>query len=785
MIKIIENLICLFFVLVGIHTSIYANLKQDDKEKPGIAKPQRTAFDTIRVADFDSCLANSVYEFRNIDFGRNNNITDFYAKVRTSYMPSGWIEFRLDSINGKQIGMCLISQRHGNKDWYISQTGMYNIEGIHSVYLKFLGAKFNGFNPEIEWFTFSRNSFLIPIVGKTALPPQVPYLGPFEDNFLGNGIAAAGGNKDGVWNYLLGPVYSATSFIDEEKLLLCIDDKEIVIGKNIKRARGTGVFYSTMQISGITVTLIDYSLQNSNSVTRAIFVKNESSLSHKISVKALIEPTPFRQIEWSTAYPTKVKIVKGTEIQLTQEDQSTITIANTDKLSVADTLNSNCVIQTSELIVKPKESFNTAFYHYAHKAGETEVDCIEKIRNLNFISEIETCIKNWETWNKAGISLEKVQDLRVRDILESNAIITKMLQGEDGGLFDTPRTYSQSYIRGAHNGMRGMGALGHNEEVKNYLFWVQKKYNFLKPNNLFPIPNAAGIGNDGYFPGFGNDENWSSETPALFMLIADNYYKKTGDIETLKKIDVQLRFAMKCQLDVAEKYDWKLPFNLDETESGGSGIRLWDKPAKWSMTSLLFLDASLGFYMTYLEKIGETDQLNSYREKQEKIRNSLYANFWNSKTGIFDWYRGLNGERPKCPISNYILMPLYFHCQGDNSKLAIQSALYAKQFVNERGFLPLQLGVPYHDFCGHNLGYLLYDLAEINDPEKDKIFDSLIHGGSVGCWGMWAEAYTGDGVFYGTNGGMKTWDNRIHTMRPMESGINVDAILRYLNLNKW
>jgi hypothetical protein len=777
----------ILFALFSSFTMVQGNPKAVES-KSVVKDTIRSAFGKIQAMFFDNIPVKGTYEYKNIDFGNGNRVNGFIANVRANYIPTGWIQIRLDAPDGKQIGMSLISQRDGGKEWYIAQTGLYPVDGVHSVFLVYTGAKNAGFDPQIEWFSFTKYDINNTILaGKTLLPAQVPYLGPMEKNFFGNGIAGAGGDTKGVWDYLIGPAYSSVSFIEEEKVSITLNGKDYPLCKDIKRARGTGIFYGSVDIEGITCSLVDFANQNTPFVTRAIFMKNMTGEPVKIVVKANLKPSSFTRIKKPLGKDS-VSVSSGeTGLNMIVEGKYGMTIALNNTLFFTEATDTGYCIRSGEINIQPGKNYQTGFYHYAHPANDDTKAIITKIRSRDVEKDLESCILNWSKWLAEGISLEKVADQRVRDIIESSTILLKMLQGDDGGIMTTPRVHRISYIRDTHNALRGMIASGHTLEAKNYLLWVHNKFKSLQAKGKFPIPNAAEIGSEGFFPGFGNEENWSSETPGLYILIAANYFKKTKDLETLKKIDESLRFSMKCQLDLAEKNGWRLPFNRDETESGGSGTKLWDYPSKWSMPSLLFCYASLQFFMNYLEMTGETEQLSNYRYRLKLIGNSLDSNFWNEKEGMYDWYRGEHGERPRLPITNFLLMPIYFNYPVNNPKLAVRSAEKMKQYVNERGFIPNQPGTLHDDFCGHGLGYLLYALAEMNDHYKDYIFDSLIFGGTVGCWGDWSESYTADGLSYGENGGQQYWDDhsKVHNLRAFENGTNLDAILRYLNLNKW
>src|SRR5215469_13506109 len=79
-------------------------------------------------------------------------------------------------------------------------------------------------------------------IGKT-LPPQVRYLNPREDFFMGNGYAGAGGPGDGSWNFLVGPDYTCPNYLQREEIRLVVDGKESPITMDVRRARKTGIFY--------------------------------------------------------------------------------------------------------------------------------------------------------------------------------------------------------------------------------------------------------------------------------------------------------------------------------------------------------------------------------------------------------------------------------------------------------------------------------------------------------------------------------------------------------------
>lgn len=218
--------------------------------------------------------------YKGIDFGTVEGASGCVARVKTSGS-TGWIEIRLDSPSGRKIGMLLVDKRETGEGWSNVVTGIYGAKGVHDVYLVFIT---NTRMMEVNWFKFSQD---LQVDGafdrKVHFPIQVPYLGPAEDNFLGCGIAGAGGNTDGIWNYLVGPAYSCPSFIKQEEIRIIVDGREYGLGRDMRRARGTGIFYSVAEIEGLVVYLADFANMGRPWVARMVMVENPTGSAHKVT----------------------------------------------------------------------------------------------------------------------------------------------------------------------------------------------------------------------------------------------------------------------------------------------------------------------------------------------------------------------------------------------------------------------------------------------------------------------------------------------------------------------
>jgi len=592
------------------------------------------------------------------------------------------------------------------------------------------------------------------------LPEQVPYLGAKETNFLGNGIVGAGGGTYGVWDYLVSP-YSCESFIDREAMSIVIDGIPHILGANMRRLRGTGMFSSVKELLGVRVTLVDFAVWDQPYAVRAVLVQNLSDQTRDVCVRGAVTPATYRKYGWQVNNGAGYSA--GIHLTLSQNTRHIHVGFNTPSSITGDWMEI-LTIETNTVALPAGSSLETGLYH-----GKDD------IKTRDVLTDINKTVGAWREWFDKGHSLDVIPRQRDRDIIEGSLAIIKMQQGADGGIMATPRSYPQSFIRDTHSALRGMMAAGHFDEAKKYLYFIKEKYRQLKNEGVFPITNNAAIGMDSYHIGFGEEEHHIAETPALFVLVAKMYYEKTSDIDTVMDIAEVIDFAVKVQIDYAEKNGYRLKFNGDETDSGGCGIPLFDRPAppgcgsdKWSMPSLVMCIKSVEFYNQLQGK-------NEYDRVLQKLKDSLDANFWRQDYGIYDWYRAPDGGWPKVRLPDFHFMPLYFlGCSEKNDK----SALAMKQYF-KNGVIPVQPDGINDDFCGHALGYLLYAMCELDDEMKHAAYDALMK--LAGCWGTWSESYHADGTPYFE----ETWDGRQHNMRPFESGVNIDAIMRYWNINTW
>jgi hypothetical protein len=422
------------------------------------------------------------------------------------------------------------------------------------------------------------------------------------------------------------------------------------------------------------------------------------------------------------------------------------------------------------------------------------VGWLERHEPQNPARDLANSIGWWQRWFDDGApeySLDRIKDERARDLVEGGLATLKMNECRDGGIVANERGWDMSYVRDAYCGLRGLTAFGHFEESKRFIQWLDRTY---AAHGLIPDAGPGGSltyahpnGNNGRFC---PEANAVVEVTALYILAARDYYNGTHDLETLTNVDTSLSYSMDAQLRYATTNDYRLEFSGDETELCGAsdvpGLRDEGFNRKleqyWSMTSIALCSASLEFYIEYLKAQGRdpahylnhlnNQTLNLYDELGH-LQDALERDFWrtdvpNCPQGFHDWFRvKSNGAWPSGRLLNFTLFPVYYGTPMKYPNRAKCDVEAMKQFFNASVPLLPVTGIAGKRSLGHDLGYLLWSLVAVDDPDKEAVYKALVDGPTAGCWGTYHEAYGDDGT-PNKNG-----------LRTFETGVDLSAIAKY------
>ncbi|HPZ52704.1 MAG TPA: hypothetical protein PLI11_07280 [Clostridia bacterium] len=395
---------------------------------------------------------------------------------------------------------------------------------------------------------------------------------------------------------------------------------------------------------------------------------------------------------------------------------------------------------------------------------------------------------------------------RIKDVLESVAVLTKCQQSYDGGIL-AGHYYPLAYVRDMAGTMRSLVKSGYVEEGKNVLeFWFNKWKHF---GNLV---NAESMGHNQDRLLFSNDE---VEVPAYIVYCAMYYYNATKDKDFLIEINDMLRWAFSVQMPHLVK--GMTSFSGDETYIAGF---VFPRPFIYhgsAESTLLFIEGGRRFLDFCREEGLLDDEEMSRYESAVKEASDLYK-----KNFVIDGViHGNNPEREKgfekprvhrgfCDVDQLLERPAplmwlergehgYYRCPDcfdekidmilDPSKRYIlgstgllpvyyDSDLFSddeirtnvKRFARlfkEKGFIPSN--VEGNRSLGYDFGLLLCNLAYLDVPLKEEVLKVMLD--IVDDTGAWVEYYD-DKVPFNCR------------CRPWESGINIEALIYYLEKTK-
>jgi hypothetical protein len=637
-------------------------------------------------------------------------------------------------------------------------------------------------------------------LGHVLLPPQVPYLNTRHRYPVGNGVAMAVGEANGQWSQLAGPGFTTPNFIESEDLTLEIDGVVQPLQVEMKRAEKTGIYYGFKPCHDLQVHLIDYAPRGQSRISRLVLIDNVSpTASHDVRVRAMVQPRMasgmteefaqdanqqrcgvFIQADTTTEVPWGGKTIANKSVVISFTEPGGTAFRNGNIYTVETRL--NCVA--------PNSSYQVALCHSFCRGAKPGSESVDAIRGMKNLDELEGCILDWQSWfDHVGprYRLANIQDERARRLVEGGLAIIKTNQALDGGIIAHSTFYKEGYLRDAAMALRALTATGHFDESKQWLMWV---------NHVLSV--------HGKLPDAANCElsledkcntcdfiNGEVEEPGWVLLSARDYYRGTHDLDTLNSLHKLLQYCMDVQLKEAVANGYRLAFNGDETEicravniaASGSGMN-FDSEKEWSLSSVAMAAASLDFYMDYIKLRGEdpaayhNSQTGTTMNLAAELANLLSAmdrDFWRTDVpeipaGFHDSFRKKSDMSwPLKRIVNFTLMPVYFDTPYAQDRKADDVAAMAHYFNDKTGFLQLVPGAD-TGFDGHDLGYLLWGLVETGDWRKNEVYNALVNGPTVDCWGSYNEAYSATGV------------RNDHDLGSLETGVNLSALAKYWGL---
>jgi hypothetical protein len=741
----------------------------------------------------------------------------FHKDLHAGNQPGQWVKVSFEGTGVKWIGAK--NRDHGDAEIYIDgvldttvsskdpqwlkQQEIYTKTGLplgpHTMKIVVK----NG-TSDFDAFAFlapKPRAAVMPSIEGVTLPPLQPLLNTPSRYVLGNGVAMVLCEPDGEIDSAFGPGYTTSDLVKHEDVLIDLDSVEAPLRVNMQRAAGTGIYYGVAARGDLDIGVVDYAAQGEPSILRLILLKNRSgSASHTIIVRDNITPyTDPGYKSWlaidpagkCSAFALQADTTQGVPYGGNNPVDKSVVIAFDDPASLTAAAGDSALLQTKPLTLAPGAQHEVALTHLFRATDALpDVKAIAALRAVDPHATLKKSIEEWTNWTShvpPAYALSKIADERARVFVEGALVLLKTNQSQDGGAIANSPHYKEGYVRDAAMSMRGLLATGHAEEAKRWLVWIDKE--LATHHNLGDAMSCGVSLND---PSYSLGDGTEVEEPGWVLLVARDYLKLTHDLAFLKSIDATLRFCADSQLKNEAAHDSSMDFNGDETEicdnlniqaTGFHRGEPW-----WSLSSVAMAAASINFYIEYVKATGgdpanyhnalanETTNLDA---EVKKLVSAMDRDFWRTDAadipgGFHEFARHKDDNAwPKAHIVNFTLMPVFFGTPYSPEERSKDVAATAQFFDPKTGFLQLIPGANI-GMDGHDLGYLLWDCVEINDPHKDQVYHALLTGPTVDAWGSFYEIYGNEGQPGGGDRGL----------RSLETGANVTALVKYLHLGE-
>lgn len=411
-------------------------------------------------------------------------------------------------------------------------------------------------------------------------------------------------------------------------------------------------------------------------------------------------------------------------------------------------------------------------------------------------------LDTWAAFTAKGRDFESElpKDLPLRErlvqVLDDYAVLTRAQQGVEGGIL-AGYPYHLAYVRDQYGTYRGVWSTGHHEMSRAILEFY---YNVFAKSGM--IRNAQAFGIDGLFHVHENDD---VEITGYIMLQAFHYLEQSGDQAFIDHIFPMLQWGWEVQQKHLVKN--MLPFNGDETYVAGGILPRTTLNDGSAEATMLFIDSG-DKLIDYAEAHGQWDAaaVAKARAVLAPVKAAYRENFWRDgrlitnnparredpgalprfRKGVCEngcgvvWTMKNDNDRYVCircfekaplprvepevyTLQSVSLTPLYFHSElFDKAELKpVVDELVAA--YEKTGQLPSR---PDSNIAvGYDYGLLLYAMVEVGHPAASALYEKTLE--LADPTGAWSEYYQ---------------DHRPRSTRcrPWESGINVEALLHYV-----
>lgn len=387
------------------------------------------------------------------------------------------------------------------------------------------------------------------------------------------------------------------------------------------------------------------------------------------------------------------------------------------------------------------------------------------------------------------------REYHLSELAENIAVMLICQQGRDASTI-SGYMHRMGYIRDQYGAFRGFLKLGFVQRARQII-----EFNYRVFRRYGVLHTAQAIGYDGVFHCHENDD---VELTGYVILEVFDYLEKTGDSSFAASVFPMLKWALEAQIGALSND--MLPFNGDETYIAGGLLprsAICDGSAETTLQFIVSADRLLDFGRK--AQLFSPAEYRRCREIADRVRQNYAGNFtrdgvfWANnpdrqpiaerplfrhgvceRCGQFTWLKKDVNGRYQCPACFETPLPL-----AEKKRFLLPSVSLNTAFIGGLGYTRSETVLRAAETIadsfldtgeirsspvsplsvGYEFGLLLYTLTAFKSEKARPIFAGILQ--ALDRDGTWGEYYRGRRCVSAR-------------CRPWESGINVEAILYYL-----
>jgi hypothetical protein len=249
----------------------------------------------------------------------------------------------------------------------------------------------------------------MPKIKGVELPAQQPFLSAASRYPIGNGVAVAICGPTGQIETVFGPGYTSPDLLSHEALSIAVDNANLPLEVEMRRAAGTGVFFGVVSRGTVDIGVIDYACKGQPWVSRLIVLKNNSTTaSHSIVVRDAISPRKGKGYSSAIAmdkggsaagFAIKSDTSIGVSDWFLNAVDKSVVIAFNDPTSAASPSGQDATLQSKSISLAPGEQRELSLTHFfLADHDQTETQAIEALRSLDAHANLKKSITEWKEW---------------------------------------------------------------------------------------------------------------------------------------------------------------------------------------------------------------------------------------------------------------------------------------------------------------------------------------------------------------------------------------------------